>query len=56
MRVSTMIKTASTLAVVGTAAYMISQASPASKRKMKRSAGRAIHSFGNVCNDISRMM
>lgn len=56
MRVSTMIKTTAALAAVGTAAYMFSQASPASKRRMKRSAGRAIHSFGNVCNDISRMM
>lgn len=55
MRVSSMIKTASVLAVVGTAAYMLSQAA-CFKAEMKRSAGRAIHSFGNVCNDISRIM
>lgn len=56
MKISTMIKTGTALAVLGTAAYLYNQAAPATRKKVRRSAGKAIHTFGDACNDISRMM
>lgn len=56
MKISTMIKTGTALAALGAAAYFYNQATPATRRKVKRSAGKAIHTFGDACNDISKMM
>ena len=56
MKTATMIKSVATIAAAGTVAYMISSSSPSTRRKIKRTTGKALHSFGNVFNDISSMM
>ncbi|RGB63736.1 hypothetical protein DW086_13715 [Harryflintia acetispora] len=42
---------------VGTAAYMMTQKSPAKKRRqMKKTADRAIHAVGEIVDGISSVM
>lgn len=45
MKIRTMMKGAAMMAAVGTACYLYNNASPASKRKVKRTAGKALHSL-----------
>ncbi|MEG0614661.1 MAG: hypothetical protein RR540_02815 [Oscillospiraceae bacterium] len=56
MKISTVLKSAAAIAAVGTVAYMVNSASPRTKRKIKRTTGKALHSFGNAVSDISSMM
>lgn len=56
MKAATIVKSAATIAAVGTVAYMLSNTSPRTMRKMKRNAGKALQSFGSVVSSISAMM
>lgn len=56
MKAATIIKSAATVAAVGTVAYMLSNTSPRTMRKVKRNAGKVLQSVGSVVNNISAMM
>lgn len=50
MKASTMLKSAAALAVAGTAAYLYNAIPTSTKRKMRRTTGKAIHSLDNAVN------
>ena len=56
MKVATMVKSAAAIAAVGTVAYMYTSSTPRTKKKIKRTTEKALHSMGNMMNDISSMM
>ena len=56
MRASSVIKGIAAVAAVGTAAYLYSNSSPRTKRKIKRTTGKAMHSMGEMMNGITGMM
>ena len=56
MKAATIIKSAATVAAVGTVAYMLSNTSPRTMRKVKRNAGKVLQSVGSVVSNISAMM
>ena len=56
MKASTVIKGITAVAAVGTAAYLYSNSSPRTKRKIKKTTGKAIHSMTDMMNGISGMM
>lgn len=56
MKVSTVLKGAAAIAAVGTVAYMVSNSSPRTKRKIKKTTEKAMHSVGNAFSDMSAMM
>lgn len=56
MKASSILKGAAAIAAVGTAAYLVSNSSPRTKRKMKKVAGKAMHSAGTAMNSVSDML
>ncbi len=56
MKTSGIIKGLTAVAVVGTAAYLYSTSSPRTKRRIKRTAGRALHSAGEIMSGFSGIM
>ena len=56
MKMSTIVKSAATIAAAGTVAFMVSNSSPRTKKRLKKTTGRALHSIGNIVSDISAMM
>jgi len=56
MKAATIIRSAAAIATAGAVAYMLSNTSPRTMRKLKKNAGKALQSFGNVFNAISSMM
>ena len=51
-----MVKGAAAIAAIGTAAYLYSASAPKTKRKIKRSTSKAVHSMGSAITDVSNMM
>lgn len=56
MKMSSIVKTVAAVAAVGTAAFLYSNSSPRTKRRLKKTAGQYIHSMGEMMNSVSDMI
>ncbi len=56
MKTATIVKSAVTMAAIGTAAYMFNNTSARTKKKIKKTSVRALHSIGNIVDGISKIM
>ena len=56
MTLNSMVKGVAVGMAVGTATYMITNASSRTKKKVQRNAGRAIKAFGSVIDGVQTMM